>query len=86
MSGKVTLEIMNNGAVYVDNYRISDRSTKPNGLVRPVKTIEIYKGAVLAALDLADVDLKKICPRSFQNATGHEFRLADQATGKGDIR
>lgn len=58
----VKLEVMDNGAIYVDNTRITNRSTKPWGGATIQFSANVEPGDVVTVLTANGFDIGKIDP------------------------
>jgi len=56
----VKLEVLKNGSIYVDDMRITDRSTKPWGGSPTVFTVNVLKRDVIQTLVDNNFSIKKI--------------------------
>jgi hypothetical protein len=56
----VKLEVLKNGAIYVDDVRITNRSTKPWGGSPAVLTVNVLKREVIQTLVDNNFSIKKI--------------------------
>lgn len=58
----VKLEVMDNGAIYIDGTRITDRSTKPYGMIRTRFEAVVDPAMVMATLKANRFDTRRIDP------------------------
>lgn len=58
----VKLEVMDNGAIYIDSTRITDRSTKPYGMIRTMFEAVVDPDMVMATLKANGFDTRRIDP------------------------
>jgi hypothetical protein len=58
----VKLEVMNNGAIYINGTRITNRSTKPYGWFRTVFEADVDPDMVMATLKANQFDAHRIDP------------------------
>lgn len=56
----VKLEVMDNGAIYIDGTRITDRSTKPYGMIRTRFEAVVDPDMVMATLKANRFDTRRI--------------------------